>query len=140
MYKKRFFRFYIKLRQFFKSDKRVKYPKNVSEQESIGFYIFIHVLRSENSKLYYDISSHECYLMSGDSKLYIFLESGNLKVINSVYGYDIKLSKQMEMYIGERFSLELSKRRSKFKKDALSKISHSLEKTKDALNKKITSL
>lgn len=136
-FKSYFYRIWIKTRQGVKSNKRSKYPKKVNNQEKVGAEIFIKVLHDPDSKLYYDLQSHECYLRSSDSTLYLFLESGNLKVINSVYGYDIRLSNPMEIYLSERFRHEMTKRRHLFKKEALSKVKHSLDKTLDKINERL---
>ena len=127
----------IKTKRIFKmKDKKTRYPKIASNSERTAANIFLKVLHDPDSKLYYDLESSECYLRSDDSTLYLFLESNNLKVINSVYGYDIKLSSQMEVYLSERFRNEMSKRRKVFKSEAISKVKHSLEQTLVKINEK----
>lgn len=134
---KRFFQGkFIQVKRAFKVDKRPRFPKDASNDELTASIIFLRVLKNPDSKLYYDLKTNECYVRSGDSTLYLFLESRNLKVINSVYGYDIRLSTKMEIYLADRFVIEMSKRRSAFKKEALSKVTHSLDKTLKDINKK----
>ena len=125
----------LRFKKLFRSDRRARYPKNSSNSEKTAAQIFIKLLHDPDSKLYYDLVSHECYLRSNDSSLYLFLERDNLKVINSVYGYDIRLSAEMESYLTERFKHEMAKRRKIFKNLALSKVKHSLEQTLDKINK-----
>jgi hypothetical protein len=127
---------YIYFKRLFKTDRRPRFPKDVTNDELTASIIFLRVLRNPDSKLYYDLKTNECYVRSGDSTLYLFLESRNLKVINSVYGYDIRLSTKMEIYLADRFIIEMSKRRSAFKNEALSKVTHSLDKTLKDINKK----
>lgn len=135
---KRFFQgIVIKTKRIFKmADKKARYPKTSSNSERTAAHIFLKVLHHPDSKLYYDLVSNECYLRSDDSTLYLFLESNNLKVINSVYGYDIRLSTQMEIYLSERFRNEMAKRRKIFKSEAISKVKHSLDQTLEKINEK----
>lgn len=128
---------FVKFKRISKmKDKRARYPKTASNSEKTAAHIFLIVLRDPDSKLYYDLVSNECYLRSDDSTLYLFLESNNLKVINSVYGYDIKLSSKMEFYLSERFRNEMAKRRKIFKSEAISKVKHSLDQTLAKINEK----
>ena len=110
---------------------RIKLPRKMSEAEKIGVSLFIRLLRDSESKMYYDIKSQECYIKSSDSTVYIFLESLNLKVINTVVGYDIHLQAETENYLSFKFIDELNKRRLAFKKEAMEKVDHSLQKTFD---------
>ena len=127
----------IKTKRIFKmGDKKARYPKASSNSERTAANIFLKILHHPDSKLYYDLVSNECYLRSDDSTLYLFLESNNLKVINSVYGYDIRLSTQMEIYLSERFRNEMAKRRKIFKSEAISKVKHSLDQTLEKINEK----
>jgi hypothetical protein len=116
----------ISVKKIFRS-KKITFPKKANNDELTAATIFLRILSDADSKLYYDRVTHECYLISGD--LYLFLESGNLKIINSVYGYDIKLMHKMETYLSERFVTEMAKRRKSFKEKALSKVKHSLDQT-----------
>jgi hypothetical protein len=127
---------FILIKKAFKIDKRPKFPKYATNDELTASIIFLRVLKNPDSKIYYDLRTNECYVRSGDSTLYLFLESRNLKVINSVYGYDIRLSAKMEVYLADRFIIEMSKRRSAFKNEALSKVTHSLDKTLKDINEK----
>ena len=122
---------YWRLRLFYSifSNNRIKYPSKMSESEKVATSIFVSTLLNPESKLYYDIQSRECYLRTGDGSLFIFLESRNVKIINSVYGYDVHISSELENYLSERFIREMNKRRSAFKQEALDKVEHSLENT-----------
>lgn len=112
---------------------KVKRPKKMSEAEKTALHIFMKVLLDPNSKLYYDLHTQECYLRSEDATLYIFLEALNVKIINSVYGYDVHIGRDTEAYLLDRFKREMAIRRQKFKNEALSKIEHSLESTLNKL-------
>jgi len=109
--------------------KKVLPPKKMTDAEKTASAIFTHVLLDPNTKLYYDIETNECYLRSEDSTIYIFLEKENIKVINSVYGYDVAISTDLECFLTDRFRREMSLRRKDFKGEALSKVEHSLETT-----------
>lgn len=115
------------------SDSRVRKPTKMTDAERTAVLIFMKVLLDGGSKLYYDLHTQECYLRSEDSTLYIFLESHNVKIINSVYGYDVHVSGETETFLLERFKREMSVRRQKFKREALSKVEHSLESTLEKL-------
>lgn len=122
---------YWKLRMYYSisTDKRSKYPSKMSDSEKVATSIFVSTLINPESKLYYDVQTRECYLRTEDGSLFIFLESRNIKIINSVYGYDVHISSELENYLSERFVREMNKRRSAFKQEALDKVEHSLENT-----------
>ena len=117
-----------------KAKDKIRKPIRLSESESTATAIFIKILMNKGSKLYYDLETSECYIRSEDSTLFIFLESHNVKIINSVYGYDVNISNELETFLIDRFRRELAVRRRAFKKEALSKVEHSLETTLNKLN------
>ena len=127
-------RFWLRLiYRWLKPRDRVQLPKRMSESERCATAIFMLVLHNQASKLYYDLQTTECYLRSEDSTLFIFLESQNVKVINSVYGYDVNISLQLENFLVDRFRRELAIRRRSFKREAIAKCEHSLENTLNKL-------
>ncbi len=119
---------YLKVFRSFK-DKKVKRPSRLSDAESTACEIFLTILHNKDSKLYYDIQTQECYISSGDKTLFVFLESNNVKIINSVFGYDVHIKGELETYLLEKFITEMGKRRNAFKSEVLSKINHSLDST-----------
>ena len=133
---KRTFKYYWILFIFktIKAKDKIRKPIRLTESESTATSIFMKILMNKGSKLYYDLETSECYIRSEDSTLFIFLESNNVKIINSVYGYDVNISYDLETFLVDRFRRELSLRRRAFKKEALSKIEHSLETTLNKLN------
>lgn len=110
-------------------ERKVKRPKVLLESEETACEIFLTILHNKDSKLYYDIQTQECYISSGDKTLFVFLESNNVKIINSVFGYDVHIRGELESYLLEKFISEMGKRRNAFKKEVLSKINHSLDST-----------
>jgi hypothetical protein len=115
----------------------VKRPRKMTRAEETATSIFISVLKDKGSKLYYDIHTQECYLRSEDASIYVFLESRNVKIINSVFGYDVHISGDLEAFLGEKFIREMSIRRKAFKEEALSKVNHSLDQTLDRMKTKL---
>jgi hypothetical protein len=115
----------------------VKRPRKMTRSEETATSIFISVLKDKGSKLYYDIHTQECYLRSEDASIYVFLESRNVKIINSVFGYDVHISGDLEAFLGEKFIREMSIRRKAFKEEALSKVNHSLDQTLDRVQTKL---
>ena len=130
---------FIKFGRFLKSaknDRKIKRPKKLTEQEDTAMQIFLAILHDKESKLYYDISTHECYISSPDKKIFIFLESRNIKIINSVFGYDVPVSSSLEHYMLEKFIREMGIRRNAFKQEVLSRINHSLDSTLEKIKNK----
>ena len=119
---------YLKAIRSFKNSK-VKKPSKLSDAESTACEIFLTILHNKDSKLYYDIQTQECYISSGDKTLFVFLEANNVKIINSVFGYDVHVKGELESYLLEKFITEMGKRRNAFKNEVLSKINHSLDST-----------
>lgn len=129
-YKNKIYRWiYVKIKRLFSSEKRARYPKHVSQQERTVAEIFINILHNNNSQLYYNNRTGECYLKLDSEKIFIFLESHNIKIINSNFGYDTHISNEMEFYLSSRFDDENTKRKTLMKEEALSKIEYSLSKT-----------
>lgn len=130
---------FVKFGRFIKSasnDRKIKRPKKLTEQEDTAMQIFLEILHDKDSKLYYDIATHECYISSPDQNIYIFLESRNIKIINSVFGYDVHIGSALEHYMLEKFIKEMAIRRNSFKRDVLSRINHSLDSTLEKIKKK----
>lgn len=109
-------------------DQRIRRPK-MSETEEQAARIWQKVVHQKDSDLMYNPQTHESYVQwdSPSGTVYLFLEAGNLRVINTVVGYDIRLSSQVEHYFANIFSREVAKRRAKFRKNAESKVTHSLD-------------
>lgn len=124
------------LRVFSSNDKRVRKPKKMTEAETTACEIFLTVLHNKDSKLYYDIQTQECYISSGDRTIFVFLESRNVKIINSVFGYDVHIGSELESYLLEKFIREMSIRRNAFKNEVLSKINNSLDSTLNKMKSK----
>ena len=131
--RRKFTVFYLRLFKIFGQDKRVKRPKKLTESEDTASEIFLTILHNKDSKLHYDIQTQECYISSSDKKLFVFLEAGNVKIINSVFGYDVHISQDLDAYLLDKFIREMSIRRNAFKKEVLSKINHSLDNTLDRI-------
>jgi hypothetical protein len=123
----------LKLKSTFRKQK-IRYPKKVSNNEKVASSIFLKILHESETSLYYNPETYECYLKSDKHNLYVFLESANIKIINSKYGYDTKISIELENYLSERFKHESSKRRNIFKQEVLSKVENSLNHTLDKIN------
>ena len=127
--RRKFTVFYLRLFKIFGQDKRVKRPKKLTEAEDTASEIFLTILHNKDSKLHYDIQTQECYISSSDKTLFVFLEAGNVKIINSVFGYDVHIRSELEGYLLDKFIREMSIRRNAFKNEVLSKINHSLDST-----------
>jgi len=125
--------FYLKTFKTFGKEKRLKRPKKLTESEDTACEIFLTILHNKDSKLHYDIQTQECYISSSDKTLFVFLESGNVKIINSVFGYDVHIRQDLEAYLLDKFIREMSIRRNAFKLEVLSKINHSLDSTLDRI-------
>jgi len=119
----------IRFQTMVTGNRRARYPKYLSEKEKTVCDIFLNVLHNPQSVLHYNPETYECYIQSDSQKLYIFLEPQNVTVINTIYGYDTKISADLEVYLSERFKHEASKRRNIFKAEILSKVQHSLKNT-----------
>ena len=106
----------------------------VSEEQAVR--IWTKVVHQPESDLMYNPQNHEAYARweSPSGTVYLFLESGNMRIINTVVGYDIRLSMKVEQWCSTHFSREVAKRRSKFKRQAESKVIHSLDSLESRLN------
>lgn len=131
---------YTKIRRIFRigNKKEIsKRPKNLDESQSIAIDITIKTILNPNSILNYDPQTHECYIEDTVCDISIFIEARNLKIINTVFGYDITISIPSENYVTSVFRREVNKRRIKFKKAALDKIEFSLQKALNKINREL---
>jgi hypothetical protein len=109
-------------------DRRMPKPKmDTTEEQAVR--IWTKVVHQADSELMYNPKTHEAYAVwdSPRGTVYLFLESQNLRVINTVVGYDIHLSSRVEQWCDNIFTREVDRRRKKFKKQAESKVVHSLD-------------
>ena len=119
-----------------RSDQKMSKPKmTVSEEQAVR--IWTKVVHHPESDLMYNPQNHEAYARwdSPNGTVYLFLESENMRIINTVVGYDIRLSSRVEQWCGIHFSREVARRRNKFKQQAESKVIHSLDSLESRLEK-----
>jgi hypothetical protein len=123
----------IKILRFIKyldaNNIRYRLPKNLNQSQKFSIGIFFKVLKNQSTELYYDLITGECYLSNNEINVHIFIEDNNIKVINSIYSYDISIDQQTERYLIRRFELVLNKRRIDFKNSIISKTEHHLLQT-----------
>ncbi len=141
---KRNFRWlFLKIASFFRIDgvnDKIKRPiKNISDSENIAIDITIKSILDPKSKLDYNIKTQECSVCVDDvnGTLDIYLEPRNLKIINTVFGYDVPINLQTENYISSIFVREMDNRRTKRKKYAMDRIKFSLQKVLHNINNRL---
>lgn len=119
-----------------RQDTHVRKPKNMTQSEQQAVRIWTKVVHQSDSDLMYNPQTHEAYAQwdSPSGTVYLFLEESNLRVINTVVGYDIRLSTPVEQWCASIFTREVAKRRNKFKRQAESKVVHSLDSLEERLN------
>lgn len=112
-----------------RDSQRVHYPKKVSEEERSALFIWSTLVHQESCELMYDPQTYESYAEyhGPGGPVYLFLESRNLRVVNTVVGYDVRLTQEAEAWASQVFNKEIHKRRSHFKAEVNSKVRHSLE-------------
>lgn len=135
-----FKRVFFKTKRIFKMGGRVerhRRPKNLNESQNIAVDITVKTILNATSILSYDPETHECYIEGSNGTLFIFIESRNIKIINTVFGYDIPISIPTENYVTYVFRREVTKRRMKFKKAALDKIEFSLQKALNRISREL---
>ena len=117
-----------------RSDRRVKRPK-MTPSEAQAARIWSQVVHQVDSDLLYNPQTHDAYALweAPSGTVYLFLESGNLRVINTVVGYDIRLSGAVEHWCSAVFTREVAKRRNRFRLNAESKVVHSLDSLESRL-------
>jgi hypothetical protein len=122
-----------------RNEDRVRRPKHINELQRMAIDISVKLMVNPSSKLYYDLTTQECYVKNefDGGNVYVFIESNNVKIINTVFGYDIPMTQDGEQYLISVFRREMSKRRSQFKKEALAKVDFSLHTVLDRINGKI---
>lgn len=111
------------------SEKKIKRPKNTNQQENYAISIWSMLVHNEETELFYNPENYECYVeYNGEGgPIYIFLEERNMRIINTVVVYDIRLTTETEQWCTKIFNREVNRRRTHFKTEAFSKVNNSLE-------------
>jgi hypothetical protein len=112
-----------------KDGHKVKRPKNLSTETAQAIRLWGMAIHREDSLLLYNPVTGESYveLVDADCPVYLFLERGNLRIVNTVVGYDVPLQNDAEAWCSQMFSTEVHRRRTTFKATANSKVAHSLD-------------
>lgn len=131
-------RFRVYMRRYFGHSLKVRRPKGLAPEVDTALRIWTRVVHEEDSELLYNPVTQECYAEWVDSSnpVYLFLESGRLRIVNTVIGYDVHLKQAEEDWCTECFKREVNRRRSEFKRIALGKVMHSLDDLEVRLNTK----
>lgn len=127
-YKRRWLVFWGNTFSANRHDRKMKRPTmNPTEEQAVR--IWTRVVHQADSDLMYNPQTHDAYALweAPTGTVYLFLESGNLRVINTVVGYDIRLSNAVEHWCSKVFTREVAKRRNRFRLNAESKVVHSLD-------------
>lgn len=131
-------RFRVVMRRYFGAHSRVCRPERMSPEVDTALRIWTRVVHEQDSELLYNPVTQECYAewVDENNPVYLFLESGRLRIVNTVIGYDVHLKQSEEEWCTECFKREVNRRRSEFKKIALGKVMHSLDDLELRLNEK----
>jgi hypothetical protein len=124
LWRRRTWLFFAKLSR---ADHRVGRPRKTTREEDLVISLWSRITHLEDSRLYYNPATHESMAYLPGQSIYMFLESGQMRVINTVVGYDVPLSSEVEQWCSQIFAREVHRRRTRFKDAALSKVVHSLE-------------
>jgi len=119
--------------------RQMRYPQRLTVEEKQALSIWTMVVHEESSELMYNPQTYESYAEyhGAGGPVYLFLESRNMRIVNSVVGYDVRLSQQGEEWASHVFNREIHKRRSIFKAEVNSKVRHSLEALEERLRENI---
>lgn len=109
--------------------RRVNRPTRITPEVDTALRIWSRVVHEDTSTLLYNPQTHESYAewTAGGGPIYLFLESGRLRIVNTVVGYDVRLDAAAENWCSQVFTREVHRRRSAFKRHALGKVVHSLD-------------
>jgi hypothetical protein len=116
-------------RKFSRDDRKKGRPQGRSADVNTALRIWSRVVLNAESDLLYNPVTDECYVEWFDTAnpVYLFLESGRMRIVNTVIGYDVLLESGEESWCFEIFRREVNRRRNTFKTEALSKVVHSLD-------------
>lgn len=126
-------RFWLKVliwnRRHMKGLGHAKRPICKSADVNTALRIWSRVVLNDDSELMYNPVTHECYAewFDRNNPVYLFLESGRMRIVNTVIGYDVQLGNDEENWCSEIFRREVNRRRNTFKTEALGKVVHSLD-------------
>jgi hypothetical protein len=101
----------------------------LSADVRVAIRIWTRVIRHPESVLIYNPKTDECFAEWIDPAcpVYLFLENSRIRIVNTVVGYDIMLDQVTADWCFRFFTREVNRRRTAFKRDALSKVAHSLD-------------
>lgn len=117
------------------NNRKIKLSRKLNQSQRVAIGIFFKILKDSKTELYYDLLTSECYLSNNEKNLHIFIEDNNIKIINSVFSFDVTIDQNTQLYLVKRFELELNKRRITFKEKIISKTDNYLIQTYNKLVK-----
>lgn len=117
-----------------KHQEKIDFPRKFVASEETAVKLFLAVLENPGTTLMYDTDPEECLLESADKTLYLFFTPSNIKIVNTVVGYDIHLQPRVELFLRQKFKAQLKKRIRIFKSEATKKVQVSLQKTLDKVS------
>lgn len=113
-------------------------PKKLSVSQQMAVDTAIQLIHESTSELLYGAESGECYIKNDtitDGIIYVFIERRNIKIINTIFGYDIDIDDDTEIYLKNLFKRKQQRLRNRFKKEALNKVQYSLNNVLHKLKK-----
>jgi hypothetical protein len=122
-----------------RSTRSMKYPNQISLEEKQALSIWTMVVHEDSSELMYNPQTYESYAEyhGPGGPVFLFLESRNMRIVNSVVGYDVRLTQHAEEWASNVFNREIHKRRSHFKAEVNSKVRHSLAALEERLRENL---
>ena len=103
-----------------------KQDTHFNEYEKESITICKELIHQEDSTLLISPISGKRYIESGDSQLFIIIESKQLTIVNHQYSYNINIWTKTYDQISNIFDIEVEKRREKMETEIRSNVKHSL--------------
>lgn len=105
-----------------------KHSTKISKEERYFMIIVTHLLKSKNSELLMVPDMNKFYIKSDDGTLFIIIDllMNEGIAINHVFGYNIKLSPRVSLYVYDKFIHEVEIRRNNMENEYRNNIQNSL--------------
>jgi hypothetical protein len=109
--------------------------KRITEDEKQAYLIFRKMTKDPENDLLTSPLSGKYYIRSERRKMLLILNNGTISIVNTVYGYNVTISRHIEDKMRHFFLNEVEERRQEMEKEYTENVVHSLRSIVEKLSR-----
>lgn len=107
----------------------------ITEDEKQAYSIFRKMTKDPDNDLLTSPLSGKYYIRSEKRKMLLILNNGTISIVNTVYGYNVTISRRIEDKMRHFFLNEVEERRQEMEKEYTDNVVHSLKSIVEKLSR-----